>query len=275
MSRDAQKVIEARATGLFPPTFPFAWAVDWGQDRYGLWQSFVIAGVRQQMRWIVPGKYLMGSPPDEPERHDDEALHEVEIPDGFWLADTTCTQELWRAVLVDNPSDFREEVNLPVESISWDDCQKFLQKINQMVPGLELSLPTEEQWEYSCRAATTTPFSFGEQVTSAQVNFHATNPYNDGAKGEFREKTVPVKSLPCNNWGLYEMHGNVLEWCADLWREDRTEDVSIEESGEIAHRVLRGGSWFSGGRSVRSAYRYRSDPGARYHGLGVRFSRGQ
>jgi formylglycine-generating enzyme required for sulfatase activity len=206
----------------------------------------------QRLRWIEPGTFLMGSPEDEPEREDREGpRHPVTISRGFWLADTACTQELWQAVMGENPSPFKHPEQ-PVETVSWHDVQEFLRKLEALLPGCRADLPTEAEWEYACRAGTTTPFSFGETITTEQVNYD-------------RGKTVPVKSLPPNPWGLYEMHGNVWEWCADGLRtyngELQVDPRGPEDTGEEARRADRGGSWINFAWNARSAYRFadRSD----------------
>jgi formylglycine-generating enzyme required for sulfatase activity len=276
MAEVSDRVGKLQDASLSPPTFPFPWAIDWGQDRYGLWQSFALKGVRQQLRWIPPGCFRMGSPPDEPERYDSELQHEVVLTQGFWLADTACPQGLWQAVTGQNPSSFKGDDNLPVDTVSWDDCMAFIEKINRLIPGLDLRLPTEAQWEYACRAGTLTPFSFGTQITTDQVNYDGNYPYHGGLKGEYRQRTVAVKSLPPNNWGLYEMHGNVWEWCADRYGAYAAGTVTDPQgSAQNVHRVLRGGCWLSLGRYVRSAGRFGGDPGNRDHSIGLRLSRGQ
>ncbi|HNO60224.1 MAG TPA: formylglycine-generating enzyme family protein, partial [Plasticicumulans sp.] len=210
----------AAEAARWPETFPPPFADAWGDDRYGLWAEFVIVtghgSAVQRLRWIEPGTFLMGSPDNEPERLNNEGpQHLVTLTRGFWLADTACTQGLWQAVTGGNPSQFKDDPQNPVEQVSWNDVQKFLRALEGLLPGIEACLPSEAQWEYACRAGTTTPFSFGTQVTPAQVNYDGNFPYADGKKGEDRGRTVPVKSLPANDWGLYEMHGNVWEWCAD------------------------------------------------------------
>lgn len=212
-----------------PPQFPAPWAVEWGSDEYGLWQTFAVKGIPLTMRYIPPGKFLMGSPKNEPERDDDEQQHPVEITEGFWLAETTVTQVLWRAVMGDNPSDFNPKTNdkvndnteeeLPVEQVSWDDCQQFFKQLNQLIPELHLTFPTEAQWEYACRAGSQTPFNTGENLTTEQANYNGNYPYADFDRGVSRGKTVPVKRFQPNAWGLYQMHGNVWEWCLDSRRD--------------------------------------------------------
>ena len=174
----------------------------------------------------------------------------------------------------ENPSRFKGE-NRPVENVSWDDAKDFIQRMNDMKPELKLCLPTEAQWEYACRAGSTTPFCWGEQVNSELVNFDGTEPYNNGRKSEYRKETVDVESFYQNDWGFWQMHGNVREWCQDWFGTYPSEsivDPQGPESGDI--RVLRGGSWFSGGRRCRSAGRGRNDPSRRYSDIGFRFARG-
>ena len=153
---------------------PPLWASDSGKDVTGAWAEFTVLGnngmsATQRMRWIPPGSFLMGSPETEAGRDNDEKQHEVTIEEGFWLADTACTQALWEAVMKSNPSFFKGS-NLPVENVSWNDAQAFMAELNRRIPGLGLSLPTEAQWEYACRAGTTTAFSFGDNLTDEQAN---------------------------------------------------------------------------------------------------------
>lgn len=247
-----------------------------GIDKYGCWWMFTVNGVSFRMRSIPAGTFLMGSPEGEPERNGDEEQHEVTISK-FWLAETACTQELWQAVMGDNPSMFKGG-GLPVEQVSWDDCQRFLDAINRMLPlpGNGFRLPTEAEWEHACRAGTSTPFSFGQNITPDEVNYDGNYPYADGEKGEYRRLTVPAGSLPCNAWGLHEMHGNVWEWCAD-WCGKYPGGAVIDPRGPDrgAHRVLRGGSWFNYARNCRSAYRSYYVPGYRNGSVGFRFARGE
>jgi formylglycine-generating enzyme required for sulfatase activity len=142
--------------------------------------------------------------------------HRGRLSQGFWLADTACTQALWQAVMGSNPSDFSGDAQRPVEQVSGLDVREFLRKLEVLDPDYRMSLPTEAQWEYACRAGTTTPFSCGQNVTPEQVNYDGNHPYAKGAQGEYRRQTVAVKTLQPNPWGLYEMHGNVAEWCAEL-----------------------------------------------------------
>ena len=230
------------------------------EDQYGLYEVIFIRGVRQVFRWITPGRFLMGSPEDEPQRYENELQHEVEISQGFWLADTACTQSLWEAIMDENPSRFKGP-DLPVEQVSWDNCQEFMRRVSDEIPDLKICLPTEAQWEYACRADTTTPFWFGDMITPEQVNYNGDYAYADAGKGKNRKQTVAVRSLPPNSRGLYEIHGNVFEWCSD-WAGPYENKRAVDPRGpsEGVKRILRGGSWFSYARYCRSAYRYAFAP---------------
>ncbi|WP_295393657.1 formylglycine-generating enzyme family protein [uncultured Thiodictyon sp.] len=253
-----------------PERFPAPWASDWGEDPCGLWQALTYLGVRQGFRWIPPGRFQMGSPQGEHARDDDERQHEVILTRGCWLAETACTQALWQAVMGENPSHFKGEQR-PVEQVSWHDVQPFIDRLNGLAPGLAARLPTEAEWEYACRAGTTTPFSCGEDIDPGQANYDGNYPYRGEKKGLYREQTVDVASLPANPWGLYEMHGNVWEWCQDWFGEYPSSSVS-DPVGPASggRRVRRGGSWFSDGRYLRCAYRSHLDPGNRFQGAGFR-----
>lgn len=262
---------------VLPDPFPPTWACEWEEDAYwGLAATLNLNGVKQTFRWIQPGTFLMGAPKREVDRSDDETQHQVTLTRGYWLADTACTQALWQAVMGDNPSEFKDDPANPVEQVSWDDVRTFLDSLNDMVPGLDAGLPSEAQWEYACRADTTTPFSFGKNITPDQVNYDGNHPYADGKKGQDRKRTVPVRSLPPNPWGLYEIHGNVFEWCAD-WYSEYLSGPQIDPSGpsEGVLRVLRGGSYFNGGQGCRAALRGWNGPGVHRGNFGFRLALGQ
>lgn len=246
-----------------PPEFPAAWAVAYGEDRYGLWQAFQINGVRQVMRWIEPGQFLMGSPESEQGRDDDERQHQVTLTRGFWLADTTCTQALWQAVTRENPSHNEKSAEHPVESVSWNDCQSFIDECNQLLnEELVLRLPTEAEWEYACRGGTTTAYSWGDEFDDRYAN--------NG------DDTILVLNYRPNPNGLFQMHGNVDEWCADWFAGEYPDESLVDPKGPESgpNRVRRGGNWLSDGRNLRSAYRYCSVPDARYLITGLRLAGG-
>ncbi len=220
-----------------------------GKDTYGLYTDLVVKSIRQRFRWIEPGEFWIGSPEYEEGRDDTEILHKVHLSQGFWLADTACTQALWQAVMGNNPSGFRGD-NLPVEKVSWNDTKDFIRKLNSLVKGLELRLPTEAEWECACRSGSKTPFVYGEEGNPTLMNYCSSK----------LDETVPVGDLFQNAWGLFQMHGNVWEWCEDWYGE-----YEVFNSGEAVidpcgpnkgiFRVLRGGSWDEHARLCRSAYR--------------------
>jgi len=245
---------------------PPLWADVWGEDAFGRWVEFVVADVRQRMRWMPAGEFLMGSPESEAEWYSDEGpQHAVRISHGFWMFDTAVPQGLWLAVMGENPSSFKGD-DLPVESVGWEDCQKFIEKINQLLPGLGLSLPSEAQWEYGCRAGTTTRYSFGDEINRELAN------YDDNER-----QTVGVQRYARNPWGLYQMHGNVYEWCLDGMRDyssgpERDPLGSLEDG---VSRALRGGCWLIHARDVRAAYRNAFAPDNRSSSIGFRCARVQ
>jgi formylglycine-generating enzyme required for sulfatase activity len=252
------------ATGV-PPS----WADDWGHDKYGPWVSFSVPGTqtRQRMRWIPAGELMMGSPEDEPGRFEGESpRHLVTIAQGFWMFETACREELWEAVTGNKPSNSHGP-SFPVTGASWTDASDFAERLNGALPGIALELPSEARWEYACRAGTTTPYHFGKRISRKRVRY---NRY-DGP--------VEVGGLPPNAWGLHEMHGNVWEWCEDIWDNNyrgAPDDGSarLDPSGDAAVRVIRGGSWRDDARYVRAAFRIRFGPGDRYGNLGFRCARG-
>ena len=258
-------------------------------DQYGVVATLVIGSntqpdaPSQSFRYLPPAQFTMGSPPGEVSRDSDEGpQHQVTLTQGLWLADTACTQGLWLAVMGGrNPSRFTggpDPLDLPVENVSWDDVQTFLVKLQAFLPpGVEAVLPTEAEWEYACRAGGVpgTPFSFGASINPSQVNYDGNFPYNGAAKGQYRKKTVAVKTLPANAWGFYQMHGNVWEWCADA-RRIYTAEAVVDPSGTTGKSAksfaVRGGSWSFNARDARSARRNVSGRDGRSYDLGFRFA---
>ncbi len=261
-----------------------AWASAIGRDQYGLFAEVTVNKVCFVMRWLPPGTFMMGSPEDEPERYSDEGpQHEVHFKEGFWLAETACTQELWYAIMKKNPSKFDNDTQNPVENVTREMVLHFRDQLNSRLPGLNMRLPSEAEWEYGCRAGTTTPFWFGEALDTDKANYNGEYPYNNGANGIKRGKTMPVKSFHANPWGLYQMHGNVWELCMDFWHDDYTPDSTTDDpaptdgsawqGGDTDKPVSRGGSWLLNGRYLRSASRRHWLSFARDH-LGFRLARG-
>lgn len=282
---------------------PPDWAAGWGQDGFGVFVSFDIAGedgeVATRLRWIPPGRFLMGSPASEAGRWDYEGpQHEVTLTAGFWLAETPCTQALWLAVTGENPSRFVDPER-PVEHVSWDLSQEFLERLNDLVPGLSAGLPSEAQWEYACRAGTTTATPAGDLTLLGENNApeletiawyggnsgvgydltegEDSTDWSERAHQHERAGTRRVATKVSNAWGLFDMLGNVDEWCADGLREYADEPVTdpLGPQDERASRGLRGGSWFDLAKDVRSASRRLDNPGARYGDVGFRLARVQ
>jgi formylglycine-generating enzyme required for sulfatase activity len=248
-------------------------------DQYGLLVDLKIKDVFQRFRRITPGWFMMGSPEDEPERESwgKEALHEVILNKNFWVADTAVTRELWQAITGDHRDSpgYSQGDNHPIVQVSYQDAVAFLEQLNEVIPEIKARLLTEAEWEYCCRAGTATPFFFGNRMSTEQVNYNGQHPYHGGLMGKNRKQTVAVKSLPCNSWGLFEMHGNVWEWCQDYWQDDlSSEEPQLNpigpEHGEF--RVVRGGSWLLGGRGVRSAVRGKFAPHFRSPHIGFRIA---
>jgi formylglycine-generating enzyme required for sulfatase activity len=262
-------------------------------------------GLQLTMVRIPAGEFLMGSPADEQQRLEREGpQHRVAVPE-FLLGQTPITQAQWREVagwreregegwerdLEQEPSFFQPRSNpnaanllggrfsllqgksnsdqRPVENVSWLDAMEFCHRLSQRT-GRHYTLPSEAQWEYACRAGSTTPFAFGATLTAELANYEATSTYGDGPKGEYREQTTPVGMFAANAWGLQDMHGNVWEWCLDEWHENYEgapadgsawvggDDVKSADSDKS--RLLRGGSWHFNPRNCRSAYRHPLQP---------------
>ena len=258
-----------------PPEFPEAWASDWGEDDYGLWMAFTFKGVRYGFRWIPPGTFMMGAGKGEPKGWHDETQHKVTLTKGFWLGETTVTQSLWQGVMGENPSQFKGD-NLPVENVSWEYCQKFLQALNRKKPALQLRLPSEAQWEYACRAGTKTIFHFGDSINTDQANYDGREPMAGAAMGVYQGKTVLVNAFAPNAWGLHQMHGNVWEWCQD-WLGDYPENFIFDPvgPGNGRSRILRGGSFICGGWDCRASIRGSDTEKFQDFDAGFRLARGQ
>jgi formylglycine-generating enzyme required for sulfatase activity len=232
-------------------------------------------GVTLEMVLIPGGTFMMGSPENEDERWDSEGpQHQVTLQ-GFWLGKYPITQRQWQAVMGNNPSRFKGD-NRPVESISWHEVVEFCQRLSKKT-GKTYRLPSEAEWEYACRAGTTTPFYFGETITPDLVNYNGGSPYGAAPEGVYRKETTEVGIFPPNAFGLYDMHGNVFEWCADPWHENYegapTDGSVWQEGGDESLFALRGGSWFFYAGRSRAAYRGWFGPTNRSGDLGVRLAR--
>jgi formylglycine-generating enzyme required for sulfatase activity len=219
--------------------------------------------------WIPPGTFMMGSAKEEKERKNDETQHKVTLTKGFYMGVYTVNQEEWKEVMGNNPSKFQGEKNLPVEQVNWNECQEFIKKLREK-DKKPYRLPTEAEWEYACRAGTTTPFYSGETLSTDQANYNGNYAYGDGKKGIYRAKTMPVGSFPANAWGLYDMHGNVWQWCQDGLDEYPKKEATDPLGATGESRVIRGGSWIDNPLECRSAYRGGSRPPLRHRLVGFR-----
>jgi len=220
--------------------------------------------------YIDSGTFTMGSPKNEPERKMDEREHQVILTQGFYMQTTEVTQRQWRAVMHSNPSRFTDcGPDCPVEKVSWDDTMAFINKLNQMDKKATCRLPTEAEWEYAARAGTKTPFAFGDCLSTDQANYNGTEPYDGCPKGRIRKTTMNVGSFKPNTWDLFDMHGNVWEWCQD-WYGDYQEGVDPKGLPSGTLRVVRGGGWAFPAGMCRAASRHGIKPGDRDNKLGFR-----
>lgn len=251
-------------------------------------------GVTLDMIAIPGGSFLMGSPNTEAERSkDEEPQHNVNVAP-FFMGKYEVTQEQWQAVMGDNPSRFKGN-KLPVENVSWYDAVEFCKILCERT-GKTYRLPSEAEWEYACRAGTSTPFYFGETITPDLVNYNGNETYGTAPKGLYRDKTTDVGGFPPNAFGLYDMHGNVWEWCADIWHDnyqDAPQDGRVWDEKNIydsykkncgrnmlinikndnivgSWLLLRGGSWVNNPENCRAAYRLYISPTYRNDNLGFR-----
>ena len=240
--------------------------------------------------WCPAGRFVMGSPRSEPERRPGEDQVEVTLTRGFWMAKYETTQGLWKRVAGELPGPLTKELpagdDLPVGNVNFAQTEDFCRRLTgrgrksgELPADWEFRLPTEAQWEYACRAGTTTATSFGDSLSSKQANFKG-KPYNGGEPGPSLNRAAPVGSYPANPWGLHDMHGNTFEWCRD-WYHSRLpggsdpdlyaarDTAQRSEHGDIS-RVRRGGAWSDDGWPCRSAFRVRFEPHRGYDHIGFR-----
>jgi len=283
---------------IWGPNCKSDWVDDFGIDAFGPWAELSVDGVTQRLRWIPPGRFMLGSPADEPGRWAEEGPQtEVTLARGYWLFDTPVTQALWTAVMGENPSEFVSP-DRPVEQVSWEEAQDFIALIGPRFLDLRFALPSEAQWEYACRAGTTTatyagPMKVNNKGQATVLNAIAWYGANSGLGFDLdkgydssdrmdklydhdQAGTRAVKGKLPNNFGLFDMLGNVSEWCADIWWDGHNgadqsglpRNVGLSES-EIL-RVARGGSWHDVARNVRAASRVMGEPGDRWINQGFR-----
>ena len=239
--------------------------------------------IGMKLVYIRPGEFMMGSRDSAAEvarkvrntdrKHflEEHPQHRVEITRGFYMSTTEVTQAQYRSIMGTNLSR-RKGGDNPVRQVSWDDAVEFCRKLSEK-EGRTYLLPTEAEWEYACRAGTTTPFYTGETISTSQANYNGTHVYGSGTKGIYRKTTIAVGSFPPNAFGLYDMHGNVYEWCQDWHGENYyavspTSDPRGPSSGK--YRVTRGGSWLWHPGNSRSAHRGGNTPSSRSGNVGFR-----
>ncbi|MEW6071737.1 MAG: formylglycine-generating enzyme family protein [Planctomycetota bacterium] len=247
-----------------------------------------VAGIR--LCWCPPGRFTMGSPPGEPERRPGEDQVDVTLTRGFWMGKFETTQGEWRRVVGALPGELTAELSegddFPVGNVDFAEAEAFCGKLTELgrrsgeLPAeWEFRLPTEAQWEYACRAGTTTATSFGDQLSSTQANFRG-KPYHGAEPGPSLGRAARVGSYPANAWGLHDMHGNSYERCRDWYHRELPGGVDPDlylarssaaksEHGDLS-RVRRGGCWADEGWPCRSAFRLRFEPERRYDHIGFR-----
>ncbi|BBD63137.1 hypothetical protein NIES2109_59870 (plasmid) [Nostoc sp. HK-01] len=239
-------------------------------------------GIALDMVLIPRGSFMMGSPEGELERRDSESPQHIVNIQQFCIGKYTVTQAQWKAVadmpqvnreIDPDPSNFKG-ANRPVEEVSWYDAVEFCDRLTAHTKR-QYHLPTEAEWEYACRAGTTTPFHFGETITSELANYRGTETYGAGVKGTYREETTEVGSFGvANNFGLYDMHGNVWEWCRDHWHDNYkgapTNGGAWLTNDNSHSRLLRGGSWVNAPENCGSAYRNKHAPDLQAYDIGFR-----
>ncbi|MDQ8192017.1 formylglycine-generating enzyme family protein [Roseibacillus persicicus] len=245
---------------------------------------------------IPAGEFQMGSPPSEEGRGKDEDQVTVTISKPFLMMESEVTQAQWEKIM---GTTIQEQIDSkvgpigrgaklvakasalgpsqPMSFVNWADANAFCLKLTKLEkesgtlpPDLSYQLPTEAQWEYACRAGTTTVFHFGNTLSAEQANFYGKKPYGIEKEGLYREKTTPVKSFSANPWGLYDMHGNLYEWCADWYADQASGGLDPRGPDTGDGRIIRGGTWNRVANSCRSAYRYSSGPESRSYNIGFR-----
>jgi len=266
---------------------------------------FIVSGLAAQQSNMVRingGTFTMGSPANEIDRYgyNDEVQHQVTVS-SFYMGRYEVTQKEYQEIMGYNPSYFKGD-NLPVEMVTWFDAIEYSNKLSQregLTPVYTITertpatgypitnatvtanwnnngyrLPTEAEWEYACRAGTTTPFSTGNNITTDQANYNGNFPYNNNARGMNRERSTPVGTFAANDWGLHDMHGNVWEWCWD-WYGGYASGSQTDPRGAVSgsNRVCRSGSWCDSGQNLRSAARDFYFPGGKVVSIGFRLVR--
>jgi formylglycine-generating enzyme len=245
-----------------------------------------VAGIK--LCWCPAGRFMMGSPPDEPERRPGEDQVEVTLTKGFWTGKYEVTQGQWKQVIGKLPGELTaaggEGKDFPVYNVNYAEAEAFCRKLTEkahasgeLPKDWEFRLPTEAQWEYACRAGTTTATAFGNKLSSKHANFQG-KPYNGAEEGPSLKRATKVGSYPPNAWGLHDMHGNVVEWCRDWYHAklpggkdpDLSSVKGTRNRNGTYSRSRRGSAWTDDGWASRSAFRQRFEPERRYDHIGFR-----
>jgi formylglycine-generating enzyme required for sulfatase activity len=240
--------------------------------------------IGMKLTYIPAGEFTMGCSRNEKDRDNDEGRHRVKLTKPFMMGTTEVTGAQWKAVMGtteisgaqwkavpgNTPIYFTGNEDQPIDPVNWEEAAAFCKKLSEK-EGRTYRLPTEAEWEYACRAGTTTPFNTGETINTDQANYNGNYPYGNGRQGVDRHKTTAVGSFPPNAWGLYDMHGNVWEWCSDWYGPYRGSQTDPQGPPKGEYRVDRGGSFFFGAVSCTSAFRDRHSPDNRGIGFGVGF----
>jgi formylglycine-generating enzyme required for sulfatase activity len=278
LSVETAQVVEARAD-----SGEVTWRIDKRPLQVQGYRERLAEGVELTMVQIPAGSFLMGSPEDEAERFAREGPQQQVQLQGFFMGQTPITQAQWQVVagwqrfrreLSSDPALFKG-LNRPVECVLWEDAIEFCRRLSERFRRT-YTLPSEAQWEYACRAGTTTPFHFGATLTPELANYDGNCTYADGPKGPYRNHTTDVISFPANPWGLYDMHGNVMEWCLDHWH-DNYQGAPADGSAWLDsvfnkdnEGLLRGAAWPYPPMFCRSAYRIHSRPDYGFGAIGFR-----
>ena len=289
-----RKYITSKYSSLFPPSMSLKIRRT-SRTTQGFIEPLlqVEDAVPLRMVLIPGGNFIMGAPLSEIDSYDDERpQHKVTVP-SFFMAQTPITKAQWeiiaaypsvdRALQTDYSEQFswhgssdNADPNHPVVGVDWDDATEFCKRLSQWT-SRPYRLPTEAEWEYACRADSTTPFYFGETIASELANYKALEAYGPGKVGGFREETTPVGQFPANGFGLHDMHGNVFEWCMDRWNDnyggapsDGNAWMEVPSIQARMKRIARGGSWYTLPKNCRSAVRNGFDHGERSDDIGFR-----
>jgi len=228
-----------------------------------------------EFAWIPPGRYRIGSPPEEPEHEAQEALHDVVLARGFWIGRREVTQAEWAALMPPPRRGFaRIDPRAPAENVDWFEAQRLAARLAERSPGERFRLPTEAEWEIACRAVASTAYATGARLASDQANYDGRYPLPGQPPGEFLGRTAAASSYPPNAWGLFDLHGNVWEWTLDdhcPYPEGTAADPLAACASGL--KVIRGGSWLFNADSARCAVRYTHAPRDRGPSLGLRLVR--